>query len=145
MVRSLAEVAGRRPAAGEISHFLACSWDPELTALSLVQACAPLFHWNVLRKGEESGKTPVGTCQVLDQRTGDSAPFSPCKTALVENDYKQMKNSETQSRSYAVDQHGAPSGPAGLTRPQFVVSSMVQWFCLHPRISTWWRHFQHSC
>lgn len=103
MVRSFAEVAGRRPAAGKSSHFLACSWDPELTALSLVQACAPLFHWNVRRKGEESGKTPVGTCVVLDQRTGDSTPLSPCRAALVENDYKHMNNSETHSRSFLVD------------------------------------------
>lgn len=104
MVRSLTKVAGRRPAAGKTSNFLAWSWDPELTALSLVQACAPLFHWNVRRKGEESGRTPVGTCLVLDQRTGDTAPFSPCRAALVENDYKDMKNSETHSRSYVVDQ-----------------------------------------
>uniref|UniRef100_A0A7N8YRS3 Integrin, alpha 2b n=1 Tax=Mastacembelus armatus TaxID=205130 RepID=A0A7N8YRS3_9TELE len=56
-------------------------------------ACAPLFHWNVQRGGAESGKTPVGNCLLLDQTTGSSTFFSPCRGIMMEDDYKLMKNS----------------------------------------------------
>lgn len=60
------------------------------------QACAPLFHWNAQRQGAESGKTPVGNCLLLDQRTGNSTSFSPCRGTMMDGDYKRMSNSKTQ-------------------------------------------------
>uniref|UniRef100_A0A665WJQ6 Integrin, alpha 2b n=1 Tax=Echeneis naucrates TaxID=173247 RepID=A0A665WJQ6_ECHNA len=63
------------------------------------QACAPLFHWNVQRDGAESGATPVGNCFLLDHRTGNSSIFSPCRGTMVEDDYKQIKNSKIKSWS----------------------------------------------
>ncbi|XP_072224113.1 integrin alpha-IIb isoform X2 [Leuresthes tenuis] len=51
-------------------------------------ACAPLFHWNVQRGGAESGKTPVGNCLLLDHKTGNSTPFSPCRQNTMEHEYK---------------------------------------------------------
>uniref|UniRef100_A0A7N8YN46 Integrin, alpha 2b n=1 Tax=Mastacembelus armatus TaxID=205130 RepID=A0A7N8YN46_9TELE len=59
-------------------------------------ACAPLFHWNVQRGGAESGKTPVGNCLLLDQTTGSSTFFSPCRGIMMEDDYKLMKNRNDQ-------------------------------------------------
>ncbi|KAE8277737.1 Integrin alpha-IIb GPalpha IIb [Larimichthys crocea] len=59
-------------------------------------ACAPLFHWNVQRQGAESGQTPVGNCFLLDQRTGMSTPFSPCRGNMLEEDYKRMDNRNDQ-------------------------------------------------
>ncbi|XP_076609166.1 integrin alpha-IIb isoform X1 [Chaetodon auriga] len=59
-------------------------------------ACAPLFHWNVQRQGAESGKTPVGNCLLLDQRTGNSTSFSPCRGIMMEDDYKHMSNRNDQ-------------------------------------------------
>ncbi|XP_078140685.1 integrin alpha-IIb [Centroberyx gerrardi] len=55
-----------------------------------ILACAPLFHWNVRRQGAESGNTPVGNCLLLDHVTGSTAPFSPCRGSMVEEDYKRM-------------------------------------------------------
>ncbi|KAM4598211.1 integrin alpha-IIb [Polymixia lowei] len=55
-----------------------------------ILACAPLFHWNVGREGEESGNTPVGNCLLLDHENRGSTPFSPCRGSLVERDYKRM-------------------------------------------------------
>uniref|UniRef100_A0A671V4C4 Integrin alpha-IIb-like n=1 Tax=Sparus aurata TaxID=8175 RepID=A0A671V4C4_SPAAU len=51
-------------------------------------ACAPLFHWNVQSRGAESGKTPVGNCLLLDQKTGSSTSFSPCKGSMMDETYK---------------------------------------------------------
>ncbi|XP_043956298.1 integrin alpha-IIb isoform X2 [Gambusia affinis] len=59
-------------------------------------ACAPLFHWNVNQKEAESGKTPVGNCLLLDQMTRSATPFSPCRGALMEDDYKQRSNRNDQ-------------------------------------------------
>ncbi|XP_038565470.1 integrin alpha-IIb isoform X1 [Micropterus salmoides] len=59
-------------------------------------ACAPLFHWNVQSQGAESGETPVGNCFLLDQRTGSSIPFSPCRGSMMEEDYKSMANRNDQ-------------------------------------------------
>ncbi|KAM9346618.1 integrin alpha-IIb [Symphorus nematophorus] len=59
-------------------------------------ACAPLFHWNVQSRGAESGRTPVGNCFLLDQMTGSSAPFSPCRGSMIEDDYKRMDNRNDQ-------------------------------------------------
>ncbi|XP_029913612.1 integrin alpha-IIb [Myripristis murdjan] len=56
-----------------------------------ILACAPLFHWNVQRRGAESGSTPVGNCILLDHRTGSTAPFSPCRQDMVEDDYKHLR------------------------------------------------------
>ncbi|XP_051249601.1 integrin alpha-IIb isoform X2 [Dicentrarchus labrax] len=61
-----------------------------------ILACAPLFHWNVQKRGAESGKTPVGNCLLLDQRTGSSASFSPCRGIMMEDDYKRMNNRNDQ-------------------------------------------------
>ncbi|KAM6957804.1 integrin alpha-IIb [Aplochiton taeniatus] len=55
-----------------------------------ILACAPLFHWNVMKEKAESQNTPVGNCFLLDQITGDSTPFSPCRDILVEADYKAL-------------------------------------------------------
>uniref|UniRef100_A0A7N8XPV2 Integrin, alpha 2b n=1 Tax=Mastacembelus armatus TaxID=205130 RepID=A0A7N8XPV2_9TELE len=63
---------------------------------SVRSACAPLFHWNVQRGGAESGKTPVGNCLLLDQTTGSSTFFSPCRGIMMEDDYKLMKNRNDQ-------------------------------------------------
>ncbi|CAK6984596.1 LOW QUALITY PROTEIN: integrin alpha-IIb%2C partial [Scomber scombrus] len=59
-------------------------------------ACAPLFHWNVQSRGAESGKTPVGNCLLLDQSTGSSLPFSPCRGNMMDDTYKLMKNRHDQ-------------------------------------------------
>ncbi|XP_044188573.1 integrin alpha-IIb isoform X2 [Thunnus albacares] len=59
-------------------------------------ACAPLFHLNVQRRGAESGKTPVGNCLLLDQSTGSSTYFSPCRGIMMEEDYKRMNNRNDQ-------------------------------------------------
>ncbi|XP_041812274.1 integrin alpha-IIb isoform X2 [Chelmon rostratus] len=59
-------------------------------------ACAPLFHWNAQRQGAESGKTPVGNCLLLDQRTGNSTSFSPCRGTMMDGDYKRMSNRNDQ-------------------------------------------------
>ncbi|KAI3359457.1 hypothetical protein L3Q82_013764, partial [Scortum barcoo] len=59
-------------------------------------ACAPLFHWNVQSGGAESGKTPVGNCILLDQGTGSSTPFSPCRGTMMEEDYRRMGNRNDQ-------------------------------------------------
>uniref|UniRef100_A0A8P4K5X6 Integrin, alpha 2b n=1 Tax=Dicentrarchus labrax TaxID=13489 RepID=A0A8P4K5X6_DICLA len=69
-----------------------------------ILACAPLFHWNVQKRGAESGKTPVGNCLLLDQRTGSSASFSPCRGIMMEDDYKRMNNSKNQSPDHLQDQ-----------------------------------------
>uniref|UniRef100_A0A671V5M7 Integrin alpha-IIb-like n=1 Tax=Sparus aurata TaxID=8175 RepID=A0A671V5M7_SPAAU len=55
-------------------------------------ACAPLFHWNVQSRGAESGKTPVGNCLLLDQKTGSSTSFSPCKGSMMDETYKLVNN-----------------------------------------------------
>uniref|UniRef100_A0A669EWD0 Integrin alpha-IIb n=1 Tax=Oreochromis niloticus TaxID=8128 RepID=A0A669EWD0_ORENI len=59
-------------------------------------ACAPLFHWNVQRGGVESGITPVGNCLILEHKTGNSTPFSPCRGLMMEEDYKRMHNRNDQ-------------------------------------------------
>ncbi|KAM3597151.1 uncharacterized protein V6R79_000563 [Siganus canaliculatus] len=59
---------------------------------STILACAPLFHWNVLKRGAESGRTPVGNCFLLDQRTGSSTSFSPCRGDELDDDYKSRFN-----------------------------------------------------
>ncbi|XP_042338680.1 integrin alpha-IIb-like, partial [Plectropomus leopardus] len=55
-------------------------------------ACAPLSHWMAQRPRAESGKTPVGNCLLLDQSTGRSASFSPCRGVLMEDDYRRIDN-----------------------------------------------------
>ncbi|XP_044038187.1 integrin alpha-IIb [Siniperca chuatsi] len=59
-------------------------------------ACAPLFHWNVQKQGAESGKTPVGNCLLLDQTTGSSTSFSPCRGIMMEDNYKHMQSRNDQ-------------------------------------------------
>ncbi|XP_070704517.1 integrin alpha-IIb [Pempheris klunzingeri] len=59
-------------------------------------ACAALFHWNTEGRGAESGRTPVGNCLLLDQRTGSSTPFSPCRRVMMEDDYRRMNNRNDQ-------------------------------------------------
>ncbi|XP_028268067.1 integrin alpha-IIb isoform X2 [Parambassis ranga] len=59
-------------------------------------ACAPLFHWNVHKGSAESGKTPVGTCFLLDHNTGSSTPFSPCRGIMMDDDYTRMNNRNDQ-------------------------------------------------
>ncbi|KAM8724532.1 integrin alpha-IIb isoform 1-T1 [Acanthopagrus schlegelii] len=59
-------------------------------------ACAPLFHWNVQSQGAESGKTPVGNCLLLDQRTGSCTSFSPCRGTMMDGTYKLMNNHNDQ-------------------------------------------------
>ncbi|TKS65009.1 Arf-GAP with [Collichthys lucidus] len=51
---------------------------------------------HLLRQGAESGQTPVGNCFLLDQRTGMSTPFSPCRGNMLEEDYKRMNNRNDQ-------------------------------------------------
>ncbi|XP_035254562.1 integrin alpha-IIb [Anguilla anguilla] len=57
-----------------------------------VLACAPLFHWNAVGAAEESGKTPVGNCQIRDMRSGELADYSPCRGMLTDSIYKARKN-----------------------------------------------------
>ncbi|XP_049416848.1 integrin alpha-IIb isoform X1 [Epinephelus fuscoguttatus] len=59
-------------------------------------ACAPLSHWIAQRRGEESGKTPVGNCLLLDHRTRSSTPFSPCRGGMMDADYKRINNRHDQ-------------------------------------------------
>lgn len=65
----------------------------------------------------------MGTCQILDQQTGDSVPFSPCRAALVETDYKDMNNSETLSRPYS----GPVKAAARTSWPHQMCQLEVQW------------------
>lgn len=51
------------------------------------QACAPLFHWNVLVDQEEAMDTPVGNCQLLNMQTGELANYAPCREEYVESIY----------------------------------------------------------
>ncbi|XP_030649835.1 integrin alpha-IIb [Chanos chanos] len=53
-----------------------------------ILACAPLFHWNVYRDGDEAMNTPVGNCQVLNILSGEVANYAPCRALQVEKDYK---------------------------------------------------------
>lgn len=72
-------------------------------SLCTSQACAPLFHWNVQRGGVESGITPVGNCLILEHKTGNSTPFSPCRGLMMEEDYKRMHNSKKTHRDKGPD------------------------------------------
>ncbi len=51
------------------------------------QACAPMFHWNVLTEKDEAMNTPVGNCQLLDMQTKEVANYAPCRELYVESIY----------------------------------------------------------
>ncbi|XP_026063556.1 integrin alpha-IIb [Carassius auratus] len=57
------------------------------TYKNYILACAPLFHWNVLKKKDEAMNTPVGNCQLLDMETGNVVNYAPCRELYVERDY----------------------------------------------------------
>ncbi|XP_061080570.1 integrin alpha-IIb [Conger conger] len=80
---------------------------------SHVLACAPLFHWNAVASRPvnpgtpnsripESGRTPVGNCQIRNMQTGELADYSPCKNHLADSHYK--------SNSYYGDRRYCESG-----------------------------------
>ncbi|KAJ8251806.1 hypothetical protein GJAV_G00225630 [Gymnothorax javanicus] len=56
-----------------------------------ILACAPLFHWNAVEFGQESGKTPVGNCQIMDMDSRVVSEYSPCRDRLTDNIYKFNK------------------------------------------------------
>ena len=64
---------------------------PFAVLISSSQACAPLFHWNVLNSFNESQNTPVGNCFLKDVTTGQVSVYSPCREIYVEFHYKSTR------------------------------------------------------
>ncbi|XP_056607795.1 integrin alpha-IIb [Triplophysa dalaica] len=52
-----------------------------------ILACAPMFHWNVIKDEEEAMNTPVGNCQLLNMQTGQVVNYSPCRELHVDAVY----------------------------------------------------------
>ncbi|KAJ8404297.1 hypothetical protein AAFF_G00340700 [Aldrovandia affinis] len=56
-----------------------------------ILACAPLFHWNAIDMHNQSGRTPVGNCQIMDMQTEELADYAPCKDMSTDYIYKARK------------------------------------------------------
>ncbi|XP_066554817.1 integrin alpha-IIb [Amia ocellicauda] len=52
-----------------------------------ILACAPLYTWNVIDHRDESGKTPVGNCKIMDMKSGSVVDYSPCRSNRTETFY----------------------------------------------------------
>lgn len=63
------------------------------------QACAPLFHWNVVQDDDEAMNTPVGNCQLLNMLNGEIANYAPCRGYYVEDTYQKRNGCKDMFRS----------------------------------------------